>query len=137
MNTVPKNMMSKNKNLMTSLTRTLGEQQKTVALLCDEASSEGYAEYTNFKSELKLLKNDLSNKEAVEAATAAAVEHNLTICHVDLGELEPEEKIKRVKKYSKKLYDFTSINGMFLTVLGGTTKQNAIAGIVIKKPEES
>merc|ERR1719154_547653 len=123
--------MNKNENLMTSLTKTVGEQQKTVALLCDKVSGEQYEDFVNFKSELKLLKSALSNKEAVEAATTSAVEHNLTICHIDLSEVEGEEK---AKKFAKKLYDFTSVNGMFLTLLGGTDKQNAVAGIVIKKP---
>jgi len=134
--TVPKSKMSKHENLMTSLTKTLGEQQKSVGLLCDKISGECYAEFTNFKSDLKLLKVDLSSKEAVEESTSSALEHNLTICHVSLGDLDQEEKIKKVKKFSKKLFDFTSVNGMFLTVLGGDAKQNAVAGIVIKKAEE-
>jgi len=134
--TVPKSKMSKHENLMTSLTKTLGEQQKSVGLLCDKISGECYAEFTNFKSDLKLLKVDLSSKEAVEESTSSALEHNLTICHVSLEDLDQEEKIKKVKKFSKKLFDFTSVNGMFLTVLGGDAKQNAVAGIVIKKAEE-
>jgi len=134
--TVPKSKMSKHENLMTSLTKTLGEQQKSVGLLCDKISGEYYAEFTNFKSDLKLLKVDLSSKEAVEESTSSALEHNLTICHVSLEDLDQEEKIKKVKKFSKKLFDFTSVNGMFLTVLGGDAKQNAVAGIVIKKAEE-
>jgi len=134
--TVPKSKMSKHENLMTSLTKTLGEQQKSVGLLCDKVSGECYSEFTNFKSDLKLYKADLSSKEAVEESSASALEHNLTICHVSLGDLDQEEKIKKVKKFSKKLFDFTSVNGMFLTVLGGDAKQNAVAGIVIKKAEE-
>jgi len=134
--TVPKSKMSKHENLMTSLTKTLGEQQKSVGLICDKVSGECYAEFTNFKSDLKLFKADLSSKEAVEESSASALEHNLTICHVSLGDLDQEEKIKKVKKFSKKLFDFTSLNGMFLTVMGGDAKQNAIAGIVIKKAEE-
>jgi len=133
---IPKSNMNKYENLMTSLSKTIKEQQKTVALLCDEVSGEKYEDFVNFKSELKLLKSDLTSKDAVEAATTAAVEHNLTICHVDLSEVEGEEKAKKVKKFSKTLFDFTSINGMFLVLLGGTTEQNAVAGIVIKKPEE-
>ena len=134
--TVPKSKMSKHENLMTSLTKTLGEQHKSVALLCDKVSGECYAEFTNFKSDLKLLRTELSCKEAVEQSTASALEHNLTICHVSLGDLDQEDKIKKVKKFSKKLFDFTSVNGMFLTVMGGDSKQNAVAGIVIKKAEE-
>merc|ERR1719158_1411365 len=134
--TVPKSKMSKHENLMTSLTKTLGEQHKSVALLCDKVSGECYAEFTNFKSDLKLLKTELSSKEAVEQSTASALEHNLTICHVSLGDLDQEDKIKKVKRFSKKLFDFTSVNGMFLTVMGGDSKQNAVAGIVIKKAEE-
>merc|ERR1719369_2459382 len=122
--TVPKSKMSKHENLMTSLTKTLGEQQKSVGLLCDKISGECYAEFTNFKSDLKLLKVDLSSKEAVEESTSSALEHNLTICHVSLEDLDQEEKMK---KFSKKLFDFTSVNGMFLTVLGGDAKQNAVA----------
>jgi len=132
--TIPKSNMNKYENLMTSLTKTVGEQQKTVALLCDKVSGEKYDDFVNFKAELKLLKSDLTINEAVEAATNSAVEHNLTICHIDLSEFEGEEKAKKVKKFANKLYDFTSVNGMFLTLLGGTTEQNAVAGIVIKKP---
>merc|ERR1719347_1350654 len=99
--TVPKSKMSKHENLMTSLTKTLGEQHKSVALLCDKVSGEGYAEFTNFKSDLKLLKTELSSKEAVEQSTASALEHNLTICHVSLGDLDQEDKIKKVKNFPK------------------------------------
>lgn len=133
---IPKDRMSKHENLMTSLSKTLGEQQKSVGLLCDKVSAESYAEFKNFKSELKLLKTDLESKEAVEEATASAVEHNLTICHINLGEFEPEERIKKTKKFSKKLFECTSLNGMFLTVFGGDARQNAVAGIVIKKAQD-
>ena len=74
----------KHEHLMTSLTKTLAEQQKTVALLTDAASQEGYSDFAGFLKELKLTRSLSSAEEAVEAAGASAVEHNLTICHVQV-----------------------------------------------------
>ena len=53
----------------------------------------------------------------------------------DEGELEEESKVKRMKKFTKKLYEHTSVNGMFMLIMSGTKNQNSVAGIVVKKPE--
>merc|ERR1712059_93312 len=116
--------VAKHVNLSTSLSKTLSEEQKTMALVCDEESGAKYDQLTPFKAE--------------EATCTAALEHNFTICHLDLGGMEDgEERAKKTKKFAKKLHNFTSVNGMFMLLLGGTDKQNGVAGIVIRKPEES
>jgi len=130
--------VAKHVNLSTSLSKTLSEEQKTMALVCDEESGAKYDQLTPFKAELKLVKYEDSASKAVEATCTAALEHNFTICHLDLGGMEDgEERAKKTKKFAKKLHNFTSVNGMFMLLLGGTDKQNGVAGIVIRKPEES
>jgi len=127
--------LNKKDNLMTPLSKALSEHEKSVALICDTDSAVNYQECSGFMSGLKEFKSEKDFSEIVELASAAAVDHDFTLCHVNLSELEIEKKIKKTKKISKKLYEHTSVNGMFVILLGGTTKQNGVAGIVIKKPE--
>ena len=136
--------MSKKDSLMTSLSKTLADHEKTVALVCDNKVNQQYENFANFKNSLKTFSTRDSSKEAVEAATVAATEHNLTICHVDVTEEkeggmgedgEESRVVKNLKKFSKKMYDHTSVNGMFMIMLAGTKNQNSVAGIVVKKPE--
>jgi len=136
--TVPEEQKNdlKYENLMTSLTKTLSDNEKTVALITDSATDRGYMNFAGFKKELKSSQCLESASEAVAASETAAVEHNLTICHVDISQEPVEEKrITKAKKFAKKLFKFTSINGMFILLLAGTRTQNAVAGVVIRKPE--
>ena len=61
------------------------------------------------------------------------MEHNLTICHVDLA--EQEDRLQAARTAAEQLYNFTSVNGMFVLLLAGTKTQNAVAGVVIRRPE--
>ena len=136
-----KDHLDRKDSLMTSLSKTLADHEKTVALVCDSSVNDKYENFANFKSSLKLFdKQETANKEALEAASVAAVEHNMTICHVNIndngeGDLEEESKVKRMKKFTKKMYEHTSVNGMFMLIMSGTKNQNSVAGIVVKKPE--
>jgi len=126
----------KYENLMTSLTKTLADNQKTVSLITDKVTDQGYTDFEGFKQQLKSSKCLDSASEAVSESESGALEHNLTICHVDLNHIQDEgERATKVKKYAKKLFNFTSINGMFVLLMAGTKSQNAVAGIVIRKPD--
>jgi len=131
-----KSKMTKHENLMTAMSKVLKSHQKTIALVCDEASSKCYSMFNNFMSDLNFFQSEAHRKGAIEAATSAAVNHNLTLCHVSLFGLEDKDKVQKVKKYSKKLFEHTSLNGMFMIILGGNNTHNAVAGIVIKKTQE-
>jgi len=126
----------KEASLMTSISKTLKDHEKTVALVADESSAGRYESLAQFRSCLSTQRTETGASAAVEAASTLALGHNLTICHLDLKDTDEEEKMKKVKKYSKKLHCFTSINGMFLLVLAGTETQNGVVGVVIRKPEE-
>jgi len=135
-----KDHLDRKDSLMTSLSKTLADHEKTVALVCDNSVNEKYENFANFKSSLKLFDKKESSKEALEAATTAAVEHNMTICHVNINDdnnedLDEETKVKRLKKFTKKMYEHTSVNGMFMLILSGTKNQNSVAGVIVKKPE--
>ncbi len=113
---------------MKSLSKTLSDHEKTVAVVCDKAVNAQYENFANFKSSLKTFTVKESSGVALESATTAAVEHNMTICHVVLGK-EEENKAKMIKKFTKKMYDFTSINVFFMVLLSVTQSQNAVVGL--------
>merc|ERR1719158_2717490 len=127
----------KHENLMTSLCKTLANHEKTVALVTDGGASQGYVDFEGFRQELKLSQTLATSAEALDAARNAAVSHNLTICHLALEE-EEDNKVERLIKAQEaaaSLHNFTSINGMFMLILGGTESQNAVAGVTLRKPE--
>ena len=63
----------------------------------------------------------------------SAFKNNLTLCHVSAGELCEEKAASKVKKWTKKLWDHTSTNGLFVTVWTGTPLQKAFVGIALNK----
>jgi len=127
--------MDKSESLMTSLSKALSQYDKSLAVVCDEPLARQYDNFSPFKSGLTSFQSLGTEKEAVEAAAVSAVEHNLTLCHVQLSDQEKVDK--NVKKFTKKLYDHTSVNGMLMVLLAGTNSQNSVAGIVVKRPEET
>ena len=131
--------MEKGLNLVTSLFKTAKQQEKTVAIVTDEVTMEEYERFPALVGEAKHVKTGASCEAVVEMGCEAAVNHNMTICHVDLGKdgdgQSPEERMKRVKKMAKKMFGFTSLNGLFMLILGGTSKQNGMVGLALKKPD--
>jgi len=126
----------KHENLMTSLSKTLANHEKTVALVTDGGASQGYADFEGFRQELKLSQTLATSTAALEAARNAAVAHNLTICHLALDDEEKEEdRLSKAQEAATTLHNFTSINGMFILILAGTETQNAVAGVILRKPE--
>ena len=131
---VSQSRLDKSESLMTSLSKTLSQHHKTVSVVCDQQLADKYEAFPGFKSALTSFHSSDSNSEAVEAAAVSAVEHNLTICHVAVQGEDLETNDKKIKKFTKKLFSHTSVNGMFLLLLAGTSSQNSVAGIVVKRP---
>ena len=131
---VSQSRLDKSESLMTSLSKTLSQHHKTVSVVCDQQLADKYEAFPGFKSALTSFHSSESNSEAVEAAAVSAVEHNLTICHVGVQGEDLETNDKKIKKFTKKLFSHTSVNGMFLLLLAGTSSQNSVAGIVVKRP---
>ena len=133
---VTQSRLDKSESLMTSLSKTLSQHDKTVSVVCDQQLADKYEAFPGFKSALTSFKSAASNSEAVEAAAVSAVEHNLTICHVGLQGEDRERDDKKIKKFTKKLFSHTSLNGMFIVLLAGTNSQNSVAGILVKRPSD-
>jgi len=125
---------AKHENLMISLTKTLAEREKTVALVTDRSADQGYRDLEGFRRDLKTSSSQESVDSAVSAACTAAVEHNLTICHVDVSEEGEPEAVARAAAAT--LHGFTSVNGMFVLLLAGTPAASAVAGVLVRKPSQ-
>ena len=126
----------KHENLMTSLSKTLANHEKTVALVTDGGASQGYVDFEGFRQELKLSQTLATSAEALDAARNAAVSYNLTICHLALDEDKEADRLSKAQEAAATLHNFTSINGMFMLILAGTETQNAVAGVTLRKPEQ-
>ena len=85
------------------------------------------------------LKSDetTTEKESVQKSCESTLKHNLTLCHVNSEELSAEKKVAKVKKWTKKLREHTSLNGLFVTVWTGTPLQKAFVGIALNKASPS
>ena len=99
--------MEKGHNLVTSLFKTAKQQEKTVAIVTDEVTMEEYERFPALVGEAKHVKTGGSCEEVVEMGCEAAVNHNMTICHVDLGKDggEGESPGERMKKMGVWLAD--------------------------------
>jgi len=138
-NVVPENSFDKKQNLMTSIFKTAKQQERTVAIVADATSMEEYDKFPALIEEAKLVKRGESVDEVLEMGCDNAVEHNMTICHANVGEemegMDSEKVMGRVKKIAKKMFGFVSQNGMFVLILGGTKDQNAMVSIALNKPD--
>jgi len=139
-NVVPENnSLDKRHNLMTSIFKTAKQQERSVAIVADAVSMEEYDKFPALMAEAKLVQRGNSVDEVLEMGCDNAVEHNLTICHANVGEetegMATEQVMSRVKKIAKKMFGFTSQNGMFVLILGGTSSQNAMVSIALNKPD--
>merc|ERR1711874_367701 len=129
--------MDKRHDLVTSLFKTAKQQEKTVAIVADKITMEEYDRFPALVAEAKYVKAGESIEEVMDMGCDAAVNHNMTICHVDMAkEVEgktSEDVMKKVKKMAKKMFGFTSLNGLFMLILGGDSKQNGVVGIALNK----
>ena len=57
----------------------------------------------------------------------------MTICHIDTRNLSQDSKWIKVKKYIKKIWSQTCVNGLFVTVWTGSEEQKAFVGVALNK----
>jgi len=138
-NVVPEDTLDKRQNMMTSIFKTAKQQERTVAIVADHVSMDEYEKFPALIAEAALVSRGNCMDEVVKMGCDNAVMHNLTICHANVREetdgMTTEQVMGRVKKIAKKMFGFTSQNGMFMLVLGGTSTQNAMVSIAVNKPD--
>ena len=118
----------------TSIFSEVKKSEKTLCVVAEKSILDGYHQYwkKDDDSSIVLLESSKS-KESVEKACEACFKHNLTLCHLDAKTLSDEKKWSKVKKWTKKMWSHTSINGLFVTVWTGTEEQNAFVGVALNK----
>ena len=115
----------KEKKLCVVGTKPILDKYKTYWSTSDSADVK--SESSESKDHVKLVEAE-KNKAGVAEACSLAFEQNLTLCHVTT-----EDKVK-VKKWTKKLWNHTCSNGVFLTIwTGSATNSRAFVGIGINK----
>jgi hypothetical protein len=73
-------------------------------------------------------------KSVLERGKCLALEHNLSITHVDLTSLREEKLYRRADRICRELHQHTSTNGLFLVVLAGSLNNNAAVGVTLSSP---
>ena len=71
----------------------------------------------------------------MEKSKTGALEHNLSISHLDLRDTSSKKACRRAEKFCQELYSHTSTNGLFLLILAGSKENNAAAGVTLNKPK--
>ena len=121
--------------ISTSLFHEVKEKEKKLCVVGTKPILEKYKTYWSStengekvdEKSVQLVETE-KNKAAVAEACSLAYEQNLTLCHV-----VTEDKDK-VRKWTKKLWNHTCSNGLFLTIwTGSPTKSRAFVGIGINK----
>lgn len=76
-----------------------------------------------------------SYKEVLEKGKTGAVEHNLSISHLNLNDVKAEKVCRKAEKFCRELFEHTSSNGLFVVILPGSKEANASAGLRIVRPQ--
>jgi len=118
-----------------SISKAAEKVEKTVALSVSDSCAETYHKLPSFKSQLKLFQTGSSYKELMEKSKTGALEHNLSISHLDLRDTSSKKACRRAEKFCQELYSHTSTNGLFLLILAGSKENNAAAGVTLNKPK--
>ena len=120
--------------ISTSIFKEIKEKEKKITVVATQPILEGYEKYwtDNEGSNVTLTKTE-SRKETIEKACNAAFSHDMTLCHVDLNSLDEAKKVSKAKKWTKKMWEHTSTNGLFVTVWTGSAVQKAFVGIALNK----
>ena len=90
--------------------------------------------YERFDKDLTnvLLCQGSGVKEMLAKSKVGALEHNLSISHLDLrheAAASISKACKRTEKYCREMYSHTSTNGIFLLILAGAQGNNAAVGV--------
>ena len=72
--------------------------------------------------------------DMLDKCKSAAVDHNLSIAHLDLKGLDQETVSQRAEKICSEMCSHTSTNGLFMVILAGSREVNASAGLKIIPP---
>ena len=118
----------------TSIFKEIKEKEKKITVVASQPILDGYEKYwTDDEGSNVTLTQTENRKESIEKACNAAFSHDLTLCHVDLNGLEDAKKLSKTKKWTKKVWEHTSTNGLFVTVWTGSPIQRAFVGIALNK----
>lgn len=110
------------------------KEGKKIKIVCQESLAKDYKIIPQIDNFLCVAENE---KQVIEKSLQFIHENQLTICHLKLPEdLDVEKKVKKAKKFAKKLWKYTSENGMFFNVWGGSHADNAFVGMAMNKKDE-
>ena len=118
----------------TSIFKEVKSKEKKLKLLSTEKIISDYKKYwTENEQDSTTLISCQTNKEAIEKSCDSTFQNDMTICHLDLKDVEEGKKLKKAKKWTKTMWSHTSKNGLFVSVWTGSPTQNAFVGIAINK----
>lgn len=123
--------------LVSTITRTVNDNEKTVGLAVSSTCSALYDQFPNFRADVKTFETGADYKEVLERAKTLALDHNLSITHVDLTTTTTAAKAcRRADRVCRELYRYTSTNGLFVAVLAGGPANNAAVGVTLCAPPQ-
>ena len=121
--------------ISTSIFKEMKDKEKKICVVGTKPILEGYEKYwTAEKSNVNIQVSE-SRKSSMEKACNSAFHHDMTLCHIDMEGLDEDKKVQKAKKWTKKLWEHTSTNGLFVTVWTGSAVQKAFVGIALNKAE--
>lgn len=125
------------KTVSTTLLSTFQKSEKKINVVSTSELLETYSKYWKSSEAEEGVQLHTANnaKEAVKKACQLAFESDLNLCHVQMDQqAEASDKVKKMSKWTKKVWSHTSINGMFITVCTGSpVDQRAFLGIALNK----
>eukprot|EP00088_Acartia_fossae_P023898 TRINITY_DN24874_c0_g1_i1.p1 TRINITY_DN24874_c0_g1~~TRINITY_DN24874_c0_g1_i1.p1 ORF type:complete len:615 (+),score=100.32 TRINITY_DN24874_c0_g1_i1:33-1877(+) len=127
--------IDKDEVLVSNISKTIVGMEKTVSVTVSESCAHTYDNLEQFKSELKLFQTGASYKEILEMGKAGAVNHHLSITHLDISSVKEEKRAKKADNFCREMHDHTSSHGMFVLILPGERTVNASAGVKIIRPK--
>ena len=121
--------------ISTSIFKEMKEKEKKICVVGTKEILQGYEKYwTSEKSNVNIQECE-NRKNSIEKACNSAFHHDMTFCHIDMEGLEQDKKIQKAKKWTKKIWEHTSTNGLFIGVWTGNAVQKAFVGIALNKAE--
>ena len=116
------------------------ENEKKICLLATESVLQNYASACQLEVNDEGLCSFIScqdEKEVIEKSLDISQDCSFKMCHLDASNVKEDKRLAKIKKWSKRLWSQTPINGIFLTVWSGTLEQKAFVGIALNKQKIS
>ena len=122
----------------TSFFKEVEDKEKKISIIGPKYTIENYERYwtksENADENLAVEFCEIqSNKDALEKICSKKDEKDLVMCHLNADLLSEEKKVAKIAKWTKKLWNETPSNGLFVTVWTGTPIQKAFVGIALNK----